>query len=126
MVILGIDPGLATIGWGVLKFDGFRFHPRGYGSINTPAGMDTEERLSLIFDGMQHIRDKNRPDEMAVAEFNPYISQGHRQMMLEVIGFAKKIGAKKLNMHMYDGGKYTMPDKILGFTMLTGRTICGK
>jgi len=54
-------------------------------------------------------------DEMAVAEFNPHVSQGYRQMMLEVIGFAKKIGAKKLNMHMYDGGKYTMPDKILRF-----------
>lgn len=54
-------------------------------------------------------------DEMAVAEFNPFVSQGYRQMMLDVIAFAKKIGVKKLNMHMYDGGKYTMPDRIVQF-----------
>lgn len=54
-------------------------------------------------------------DEMAVAEFNPHVSQGYRQMMLEIIDFAKTIGAKILNMHLYDGGKYTMPDKIVRF-----------
>lgn len=54
-------------------------------------------------------------DEMAVAEFNPNVSGGYRQMVLEVIDLAKKIGVKKLNMHMYDGGKYTMPDKIVRF-----------
>ena len=54
-------------------------------------------------------------DEMAVAEFNPCVSRGYRQMVLDVIDFAKKIGVKKLNMHMYDGGKYTMPDRIVRF-----------
>lgn len=54
-------------------------------------------------------------DEMAVAEFNPRVSEGYRQMVLDVIEFAKKIGVKTLNMHMYDGGKYTMPDKIVRF-----------
>lgn len=54
-------------------------------------------------------------DEMAVAEFNPRVSQGYRQMMLDVIEFAKQIGVKKLNMHMSDGGKYTMPDKVVCF-----------
>lgn len=54
-------------------------------------------------------------DEMAVAEFNPNVSNGYRQMVLEVIGFAKKIGVKTLNMHMCDGGKYTMPDKVVRF-----------
>lgn len=54
-------------------------------------------------------------DEMAVADFNPNVSQGYRQMVLEVIDIAKKIGAKKLNMHLSEGGKYTMPDKIVYF-----------
>lgn len=54
-------------------------------------------------------------DEMAVAEFNPNVSGGYRRMVLDVIEFAKKIGVKTLNMHMYDGGKYTMPGKIVRF-----------
>ena len=54
-------------------------------------------------------------DELPVAEFNPHISGGYQQMVAEVIDFAKKIGAPKLNMHLSDGGKYTMPDKIVYF-----------
>ena len=80
MVILGIDPGLAIIGWGVIRFDGFRFQTLGYGSIQTPAGIPTEERLSMIYDGMHQIIDKYRPDEMAVEElfFNTNITTGIR------------------------------------------------
>ena len=80
MVILGIDPGLAIIGWGVIRYDGFRFHTLGYGSIQTPAGVETEKRLSMIYDGMHQIIDKYRPDEMAVEElfFNTNITTGIR------------------------------------------------
>lgn len=80
MVILGIDPGLAIIGWGVVKFDGFRFQTLGYGSINTPAGTKTEERLSLIYDEMHQLIEKYHPDEMAVEElfFNTNITTGIR------------------------------------------------
>ncbi|MBR7181608.1 MAG: crossover junction endodeoxyribonuclease RuvC, partial [Clostridia bacterium] len=49
MVVLGIDPGLAIVGWGVLECNGPRFKPLGYGSILTPAGMKTEDRLAKIY-----------------------------------------------------------------------------
>ena len=80
MIILGIDPGLAIIGWGVVKYDGCRFQVLGYGSIQTPAGLLTEERLALIYDGMNQIIDKYKPDEMAVEElfFNTNITTGIR------------------------------------------------
>lgn len=54
-------------------------------------------------------------DDMAIAEFNPSVAAGYRQMVLDTIELAKKIGVKTLNMHMFDGGKYTMPDKIVRF-----------
>ena len=54
-------------------------------------------------------------DEMAVAEFHPAVSGGYRQAVMEVIDLAKKIGVKKLNMHLSDGAKYTMPDRIVYF-----------
>ena len=41
MIILGIDPGLAIVGWGVLEYQNTRFRPLAFGSINTPAGMET-------------------------------------------------------------------------------------
>ena len=68
MIILGIDPGLAIVGWGVIEYNGSRFNVLGYGSLETPAGMDTEERLSLIYDGIGNLIDTYKPDHMAVEE----------------------------------------------------------
>lgn len=68
MIILGIDPGYAIVGWGVVEYNGVKFRTLGYGSIQTPAGMPTVERLERIFIGMNEIIDKYKPDEMAVEE----------------------------------------------------------
>lgn len=54
-------------------------------------------------------------DEMAVAEFNPAVSEGYRKAVAQTIALAKKIGVKKLNMHLSDGAKYTMPDRVVLF-----------
>ena len=68
MVILGIDPGFAIVGWGVLECVGGKFRVMGYGSIQTKAGLPIEERLSQIFDGMNTIIDKYKPDVMSIEE----------------------------------------------------------
>ena len=68
MVILGIDPGIAIVGWGVLYYERGKFRPLGYGSIQTPAGMRTEERLSVIYQQLNAIIDHFKPQEMAVEE----------------------------------------------------------
>lgn len=54
-------------------------------------------------------------DEMAVAEFNPAVAEGYRRAVADTIALAKKIGVKKLNMHLSDGAKYTMPDRVVFF-----------
>ena len=68
MIILGIDPGYAIVGWGVLEYSNNRFRPLGFGSIQTPAGMDPNLRLAEIYRGMNEIIDKYKPEQMAVEE----------------------------------------------------------
>ena len=68
MIILGIDPGLAIVGWGVIEYQRGRFKTLGYGAIRTPAGTRTEERLCGIYRDLNTIIDHFRPDEMAVEE----------------------------------------------------------
>lgn len=68
MIILGIDPGYAIVGWGVVDFNGTKFKTLGYGSIQTPAGMPMIERLERIYLGMNEIIDKYKPEQMAVEE----------------------------------------------------------
>ena len=80
MIILGIDPGIAIVGWGVVEYSGSRFRTLGYGSIETPAGMATEQRLSLIYDGIKQLIETYHPEHMAVEElfFNTNQTTGIR------------------------------------------------
>jgi len=80
MIILGIDPGLAIVGWGVIEYKNARFRTIAYGSVQTPAGLRTEERLRMIFDGVSELLEKYRPDAVAVEElfFNTNITTGIR------------------------------------------------
>ena len=68
MIILGIDPGYAIVGWGVIEYTGSRFRTLGYGSIQTHAGMPIIERLELIYRGINELIERYHPDEMAVEE----------------------------------------------------------
>ena len=68
MIILGIDPGYAIVGWGVIEYNGSRFKTLGYGSIQTPAGLDPAVRLEMIYKGMNEIIEKYKPDQIAIEE----------------------------------------------------------
>ena len=68
MIILGIDPGFAIVGWGVLECVKGKFRVLGYGSITTPAKTPIESRLNQIYEGMNTIIDKYKPEVMAIEE----------------------------------------------------------
>ena len=68
MKILGIDPGYAIVGYGVIEYNKGKFRTIAMGSIETPAGIDVEDRLEMVYDDMCEIIDAYCPDEMAVEE----------------------------------------------------------
>jgi len=68
MIILGIDPGYAIVGWGVLEYKNNRFRVLDYGAILTKAGVPTPDRLHTIYRELTAIIHKYRPDAMAVEE----------------------------------------------------------
>ena len=78
MIILGIDPGLAIVGWSVIESVRGNMRPIAYGAITTPAHTDIEERLLMIQNDMEQLINKYKPDEMAVEElfFNTNITTG--------------------------------------------------
>ena len=80
MIILGIDPGLAIVGWGIVEYKASRFRTVAYGSVQTPAGMKTEERLKQIYEGVRALIEKYHPDAMAIEElfFNTNVTTGIR------------------------------------------------
>jgi crossover junction endodeoxyribonuclease RuvC len=64
--VLGIDPGLATVGWGVVDMDGARLVYRGHGCIATPSTASTAARLALIRDGLTLVLRDFKPAEVAM------------------------------------------------------------
>ena len=68
MIILGIDPGIAIVGWGVIEFSGNKMKPLAYGAITTPAHTPITQRLKTIYDELSIIIDKYKPEAMAVEE----------------------------------------------------------
>lgn len=68
MIILGIDPGTAITGFGVISVEGNKFKPIEYGCIYTEAHLDLELRLEKIFKELNILLEKYKPEEMAVEE----------------------------------------------------------
>lgn len=66
MLILGIDPGYAIIGWGVIRYERGKFIPVDFGAITTPAGMPFNRRLEVIYDELSTLLTRHKPDAVAV------------------------------------------------------------
>lgn len=66
MIILGIDPGLANTGFGVISVENRKMRAISYGVIKTKAGLPHGERLSLIFDKLEEVVKQFAPQAAAV------------------------------------------------------------
>jgi crossover junction endodeoxyribonuclease RuvC len=66
--ILGIDPGTATMGWGVVRQEGNRLRYVQHGAISTPADWEMSRRLSRLFDGVTELIRGYRPEVVAVEQ----------------------------------------------------------
>ena len=64
--ILGVDPGLAQTGWGIIEARGNTVCHVAHDTIYTPAGMDTGKRLSIVFEELEKIIQEYRPDKAAI------------------------------------------------------------
>lgn len=78
MRILGIDPGLATMGWGVIETDGYRERLVQYGALITYPRDTFPTRLDSLYTGVKGLIDTFKPDEIAFEElfFSKNITTG--------------------------------------------------
>ena len=78
MIILGIDPGFAIVGWGVIEAQANRFRPVAFGAITTPAHTSFDDRLQMIYDDLVEVIKRSRPDAMSIEKlyFNTNITTG--------------------------------------------------
>ena len=66
MRVLGIDPGYAIVGWGVVEYAGNRFVPIAYGAVCTDKDTPFEQRLIEIYDGIKDICTRYQPEALSI------------------------------------------------------------
>ncbi|MBQ3438137.1 MAG: crossover junction endodeoxyribonuclease RuvC [Fusobacterium sp.] len=68
MRIIGIDPGTAIVGYGIIEFDKNKYTTIDYGVITTDKKLAMEERLLIIFEKLEELLDKYKPEYMAIED----------------------------------------------------------
>ena len=68
MIVLGIDPGYALMGWGVVEAEGSRMQLIAYGCIETKAGVPMQNRLRTLQLGVRDLLSIYKPDDVAFEE----------------------------------------------------------
>ena len=100
MRILGIDPGYAIVGVGIVDYDGNKFKTVDYYAVTTDAGTPFDIRLKLIYDGINETIERYKPDCMAIEKlfFNDNaktaidVGQARGVILLAAVNHGIKIG----------------------------------
>ena len=114
MLILGIDPGLATIGFGLVMKNGDKYRAIEYGAITTAPKQMIEKRLAEIYDAMIEILTKYKPDCMAVEElfFNNNITTGIDVSMARGVIL---LAAYKCGVDIYEYTPLEVKSSVVGY-----------
>lgn len=100
-IILGIDPGIADTGYGLIKNKGGKLTCLAYGSIKTKAGEDLAARLLLLNSELDKIIKKYRPDLAAVEQL--FFNKNVRTAL--IVGQARGVALltlKQNNLPIFD------------------------
>ena len=114
MIVLGIDPGYAIVGWGVVRYERGRFAPLDFGAVLTPAGMDFSRRLEIIYDEMAALIAKASPDAMAVEKLYFKNNQKTAIDVAQARGVIL-LAAKKQNIPLYEYTPLQVKSAVTGY-----------
>ena len=68
MIVMGIDPGYAITGYGIVEKIGNNFKLIDYGAVTTDAGVDFPKRLDILYSGLTDIINKYNPEVIGMEE----------------------------------------------------------
>lgn len=103
MKILGIDPGYAILGYGIIEMQGSKFSLIDYGTINTDVSMEMPDRLVQIYSGLIEIIEKYKPDEVAIEEL--FFNQNAKTAMM--VSQARGVAILAIANSLLDTHEYT-------------------
>ena len=107
LVVFGIDPGYAIVGWGAINFQSNTYKTLGYGAIETVAGTDFNKRLEYIYDETYDILNRCRPDALAIEKL---YFQTNQKTAITGYGKAKKPQVMEMTARLLKLKEIPKPD----------------
>ena len=114
MIILGIDPGYAIVGYGVIEFKSNRFSVVDYGAITTTAGTPFERRLELIYDDLNLLMGKFRPEAMSIEKLF-YNTNAKTVIDVAQARGVTVLAAKKNNIPIFEYTPLQVKQSVVGY-----------
>lgn len=114
LVVFGIDPGYAIVGWGAIKFQANAYKPLGFGSVETQAHTDFNERLEYIYDELYSILSRCRPDALAIERLYFQNNQKTAIMVAQARGVTL-LAAQKLKIPIFEYTPLQVKTAVTGY-----------
>lgn len=114
MIILGIDPGYAIVGWGLIEYKSNSFSPLRYGAVTTQAGEDFNDRLKVIYDDVCSIIKAFKPEAMAIERLYFTTNQKTAIMVAEARGVIL-LAAKQFGLPIYEYTPLQVKTAVTGY-----------
>ncbi len=114
MIVLGIDPGYALMGWGVVEAEGSRMQLVGYGCIETKAGVPMQTRLRTLQLGVRDLLTIYKPDDVAFEELF-FARNVTTALMVGAARGAAIIAAAEYTDHLYEYTPMQIKQALTGY-----------
>ena len=114
MVVFGIDPGYAIVGWGAISFKSNTYKALGYGSVETQAHTDFNQRLEYIYDELYSILNRCRPDALAIVRLYFQTNQKTAIKVAQARGVTL-LAAQKLKIPIFEYTPLQVKTAVTGY-----------
>lgn len=122
MIILGIDPGLAISGYGVLNYIGNKFEVIDYGAVTTESTEEFPKRLKKIYDSYNELFKLYKPEAVAIEELFFYKNVKTAIAVAEARG-VHLLAAENNNIPLYEYTPLQIKQGIVGYGRAEKRQI---
>ena len=114
LVVFGIDPGYAIVGWGAISFRANAYKALGFGSVETQAHTDFNQRLEYIYDELYEILKRCRPDALAIEKLYFQTNKTTAIKVAQARGVTL-LAAQKLKIPIYEYTPLQVKTAVAGY-----------
>ncbi len=86
LIVLGIDPGYAIVGWGLIEYKNNTYRPLRFGAITTDSNTDFNQRLKIIYEDVSKIIKIFKPEALSIEKLYFQTNQKTAIMVAEARG----------------------------------------